>query len=174
MYYDILVYLVLLIIIVNLVYSSIKEKSLSLNPECIIGGIVVLLVGLFAIKLPSALPVRIAEDRHKYLQIKSAIHEGSIYNMEDVEKYEKEAFEYALEANNVNYDYMDVNKIVDGNLCTVNVEYRYDNKSLVLKEKAIYKYSCSYKIGDDSKLEYITSDSETDKVTFGLFKGLYF
>lgn len=175
MYYDVLVYLVILIIIVNLVYITIKTKSLNINPELIIGGIVILLVTLILVKLPSTLPLSIANDRNKYLQIKGAICDtGTIYSLEDIDKYEKEAFEYALEANNVDYDYIDVNKTVDGKLCTVDVEYRYDNKHLLLKEKVIYKYSCSYKIVDESRLEYITSDSEINSVTFGLFDGLYF
>lgn len=175
MYYDVLVYLVILIIIVNLVYRTIKTKSLNINPELIIGGIVILLVTLILVKLPSTLPLSIANDRNKYLQIKGAICDtGTIYSLEDIDKYEKEAFEYALEANNVDYDYIDVNKTIDGKLCTVDVEYRYDNKHLLLKEKVIYKYSCSYKIVDESRLEYITSDSEINSVTFGLFDGLYF
>lgn len=175
MYYDVLVYLVILIIIVNLVYRTIKTKTLNINTELIIGGIVILLGTLILVKLPSTLPLSIANDRNKYLQIKGAICDtGTIYSLEDIDKYEKEAFEYALEANNVDYDYIDVNKIVDGKLCTLDVEFRYDNKHLLLKEKVIYKYSCSYKILDESRLEYITSDSEINSVTFGLFDGLYF
>ena len=141
MYYDILVYLVILIIIVNLVYRTIKTKSLNINPKLIIGGIVILLGTLILVKLPSTLPLSIANDRNKYLQIKGAICDtGTIYSLEDIDKYEKEAFEYALEANNVDYDYIDVNKTVDGKLCTLDVEFRYDNKHLLLKEKVIYKY----------------------------------
>lgn len=175
MYYDVLVYLVILIIIANLVYRTIKTKSLNINPKLIIGGIVILLGALLLVKIPSTLPLSIANDRNKYLQIKGAICDtGTIYSLEDIDKYEKEAFEYALEANNVDYDYIDVNKIVDGKLCTLDVEFRYDNKHLLLKEKVIYKYSCSYKILDESRLEYITSDSEINSVTFGLFDGLYF
>ena len=175
MYYDVLVYLVILIIIVNLVYRTIKTKSLNINPKLIIGGIVILLGTLILVKLPSTLPLSITNDRNKYLQIKGAICDtGTIYSLEDIDKYEKEAFEYALEANNVDYDYIDVNKTVDGKLCTLDVEFRYDNKHLLLKEKVIYKYSCSYKIVDESRLEYITSDSEINSVTFGLFDGLYF
>ena len=56
MYYDILVYLVILIIIVNLVYRTIKTKSLNINPKLIIGGIVILLGTLILVKLPSTLP----------------------------------------------------------------------------------------------------------------------
>ncbi len=175
MYYDILVYLVVLIIIFDFVYRSIKIKSLNFNPKLMIVGLEILMVAFIFANIPSTLPISVVKESYKYRQFQSVIYDNkTIYNLENIDKYEKEAFEYSLEANNMDYDYIDVNKTVDGKLCTVDVEYRYDDKFLFLKKKTIYKYSCTYKIIDKSKLEYITSDSEIRSIIFGLFKGLYF
>lgn len=68
---------------------------------------------------------------------------------------------------------MNVDKVVDGNLCYLTIEYMFNDKSVLFKEKAIRKQTTVYKVNEDSTLSFITTDSDKEYIFFGLFKGLY-
>lgn len=171
MYIDVFILLCVIVIVGYIVYSCIKDNF---NPMVCLA----LVAGMFICfnfgKLPTKMYSGISSDMTSYIDIVKVKDEiDTINTLDRIVKYTEESYKYALEKNDIEYDYLNVDKVIDGNLCYLNVEYMFNYKYYLFKEKAIYKETTVYKINKDSSLSFITSDTDTESIFFGLFKGLY-
>lgn len=171
MYIDVFILLCVIVIVGYIVYSCIKDNF---NPMVCLA----LVAGMFICfnfgKLPTRTSPSISDDIYSYIDIAKVRDEiDTIYTLDRIVNYTEDSYKYSLDKNEIEYDYLNVDKVVDGNLCYLTIEYMFNDKSVLFKEKAIRKQTTVYKVNEDSTLSFITTDSDKDSILFGLFKGLY-